>query len=62
MKSPEWDPEWESTGFTQKVVNLFVDWVNAQKIPDLKLQVYNFFKRFTLLGTFFRKTYSAHIH
>jgi len=37
--SPEWEPNWEASGFTQSAIDLLVEWVKAQKVPNLHLEV-----------------------
>ncbi len=38
-KSPGFDPEWAAHGFIDRVVRDAADWVLAQKVPGLKLEV-----------------------
>jgi hypothetical protein len=33
------DPNWESSGTTDRVVDLFMSWVGAQKVEGLKTEV-----------------------
>jgi len=44
-QSPEWEPNWEEVGNTQKAIDLLVSWVHHQNVPDLKLQVIKEAKR-----------------
>jgi len=37
--SPMFDHEWESKGDTQKAVDLLVNWVKAQDVKGLELEV-----------------------
>jgi len=38
-QSPLFDPEWRENGYMQQVCDLFVDWVKAQNVPGLTLEV-----------------------
>jgi len=48
-QSPAYDPEWETNGHLDKAVNLLVDWVKSQKVPDLSIQVLKEPKRTPLI-------------
>lgn len=38
-KSPAFDPDWASNGYIDQVVNNAADWVRAQEVPGLTLEV-----------------------
>eukprot|EP01114_Cavostelium_apophysatum_P014772 TRINITY_DN3913_c0_g1_i1.p1 TRINITY_DN3913_c0_g1~~TRINITY_DN3913_c0_g1_i1.p1 ORF type:complete len:508 (-),score=105.19 TRINITY_DN3913_c0_g1_i1:34-1464(-) len=38
-QSPAFDPEWSTNGLLDQVVDLFVDWVKQQNVPNLALEV-----------------------
>lgn len=38
-KSPAFDPEWERNGHLERVVALAAEWVESQRVPDLRLEV-----------------------
>lgn len=38
-QSPSFDPEWATNGHLDKVVTLFTNWVKAQNVPGLTLEV-----------------------
>jgi hypothetical protein len=38
-QSPGFDPEWETNGYQDAAVDLLVNWVKAQAVPGLTLEV-----------------------
>eukprot|EP00818_Percolomonas_sp_WS_P002056 CAMPEP_0117446388 /NCGR_PEP_ID=MMETSP0759-20121206/6313_1 /TAXON_ID=63605 /ORGANISM="Percolomonas cosmopolitus, Strain WS" /LENGTH=484 /DNA_ID=CAMNT_0005238649 /DNA_START=24 /DNA_END=1478 /DNA_ORIENTATION=+ len=38
-QSPDYDPEWETNGLQEEVVDLMMDWVKKQNVPGLKYEI-----------------------
>lgn len=38
-QSPQFDPEWETNGYMDQAVDLYVNWIKAQNLPGLTLEV-----------------------
>eukprot|EP01089_Gocevia_fonbrunei_P022580 TRINITY_DN9177_c0_g1_i1.p1 TRINITY_DN9177_c0_g1~~TRINITY_DN9177_c0_g1_i1.p1 ORF type:complete len:480 (+),score=141.81 TRINITY_DN9177_c0_g1_i1:32-1471(+) len=38
-QSPDYDPEWETNGLLDQAVTLLVDWVKAQNVENLELEI-----------------------
>jgi acetylornithine deacetylase/succinyl-diaminopimelate desuccinylase-like protein len=38
-QSPGFDPEWETNGFMDQAVDLYTNWIKAQNVPGLTLEV-----------------------
>lgn len=38
--SPSFDPEWETNGHMENAMNVLVDWVKAQPIKDMSVEIY----------------------
>mmetsp|Transcript_9889 Transcript_9889/g.13586 ORF Transcript_9889/g.13586 Transcript_9889/m.13586 type:complete len:482 (+) Transcript_9889:72-1517(+) len=48
-QSPEYDPEWATNGLLLKAANLMLDWVKAQNVPTMKIQMLHEEKRTPLI-------------
>jgi len=38
-QSPGFDPHWETNGYMDKAIDLLVDWVKKQHVPNLSVEV-----------------------